>query len=362
MKLTRTIKKILTISACLIVGAGMTVLLVAANGRKQLALCKDLVITIRGEGENFYIDKNDIASILKKESSGKLVRRAVEEINLARLEQKLEKNSWIRDAELYFDSRNVLHVIVFEREPIARVFTKNGASFYIDSSGMRMPLLDRVSVRVPVVTNFTNSKKLSASDSLVLNDVKAITRFVVNDDFWNAQVAQIDVVGDRYFDIIPTVGNHIIRVGNGENIEQKLGRLMVFYQQVTPKLGIDKYSLLDVQFEGQVVAVHKGKSSAVDSLQLQKNIQELMLKSQLQAEENLPMDIKEDKPGALKPNATADNIPAKTQTDPIPTKTTTTKDPDPLKKASPSNPVKTEAEKKREESRKPKAVMPKRTT
>jgi cell division protein FtsQ len=359
VRLNRTIKKLLFITAWLIVGSGLTVLLVAANSKEQKNVCKDLAITIKGEGENFYIDKHDIIGSLRYEADGRLVGRPVEEIDLAKLESQLEKSSWIRDAELYFDSRNVLHVIVFEREPIARVFSTTGHSFYIDSSGMRLPLLEKVSVRVPVVTNFTNARKLKAADSLVLTDLKSLCRYVNGHEFWSAQVAQIDIVGAHSYEIIPTVGNHIIRLGGAENLEQKFDRLLVYYRQVAGRVGIDKYAVLDARFDGQIVGVHKGPASAVDSLQLQRNIQELIERSQLQTEANQPMDITAVK--AAEPKAVAYTPPAEEEKliVPNPAKTTAKQSPVP-EKTTQSNPVRTETEKK--PVKKPKAVMPKRAT
>lgn len=357
MKLNKTIKKVLVITILVLAGSGMTVLLVAANGREEKKVCKDLVVTIKGEGENFYIDKHDIIGGLRYEAGGKLVNQPIEEIDLAKLERQLEKSSWIRDAELYFDSRNVLHVIVFEREPIARVFTTAGRSYYIDSSGVRLPLLDKVSVRVPVITNFTDARKLSAADSLVLGDLKLLACFVNGSEFWRAQVAQVDIVDNRSYEIVPTVGNHIIRIGNAEELEQKFGRLMLYYKKVATKVGLDKYSVLDARFDGQVVGIHKGNTSVVDSMQLQKNIMELMERSQLQAEANQPMEMTAANATTEKPVVALPPVETTQATDPNPTSITARQNPVPEKTIQ-SKPVRPVGEKGPE--KKPKAVMPKR--
>lgn len=361
MRLNRTIKKLLLIVTLVVIGIGMAVLLVAANGKEEKNVCKDLAVTIKGEGENFYVDKHDIIGSLRYEAGGRLVNRPVEEIDLAKLERQLEKSSWIRDAELYFDSRNVLHVIVFEREPIARVFTTEGRSFYIDSSGVRLPLLDKVSVRVPVVTNFTNAKKLSAADSLVLADLKTLTHFISGHEFWNAQVAQIDIVGPRSYELIPTVGNHVIRIGNAENLEQKFERLLVYYRQMASKVGIDKYAVLDARFDGQIVGVHKGHTSVVDSLQLQRNIKELMERSQLQSDANQPMEITAARSAAPKAEAVVPPADEPGPNDPNPVKEPARPNPVP-EKTTQSNPVRTDVVKKsgKQSEKKPRAVMPKR--
>jgi cell division protein FtsQ len=53
--------------------------------------------------------------------------------------------------EIYFDSHDVLHITAIEREPIAKEYLlQTGTSFYMDSAMKRMPLLQKMSVRVPV--------------------------------------------------------------------------------------------------------------------------------------------------------------------------------------------------------------------
>ena len=47
------------------------------------------------------------------------------------MEDLLENNVWIRDAELYFDNKDVLHVTVTEREPVARIFTTEENHFIL---------------------------------------------------------------------------------------------------------------------------------------------------------------------------------------------------------------------------------------
>jgi cell division protein FtsQ len=285
------ISKILIVTAWMAVASGLTTLLIAANRKEQNHLCKDVRITIKGVGENFYIDKGDIITILKNGSDKKLIGQPLNKMNLARMEKLLEKSSWVADAEMYFDSRDVLHITAIEREPIARIFTTAGTSFYIDSTAKRMPLLQKMSVRVPVVTNFPWSKKMNSRDRALIKEVRELSMFVNNDPFWNAQVAQIDIVNGKTFEIIPTIGNHVIRIGNTENLNEKFNRLYLFYKKVLSKTGFDHYSMVDVQFADQVVAAQRGTTSKVDSIQLQKNIKELMLQAQKAQEAQMPMNI-----------------------------------------------------------------------
>ena len=237
-----------------------------------------------------------------------------------------------------------MHITATEREPIARIFTTAGTSFYIDSSGRRLPLLQKMSIRVPLVTNLPAKKKMNTKDSALLKEVKELARFISSDPFWNAQVAQVDIVGEKNYELIPTLGNHIIKIGDGENLEQKFRRLFIFYKEVLSKTGFDHYSVIDVQYNDQVVATQKGTVSKIDALQLEKNIEELMKRAQLTQEAQQPMlidsSIKADsgtikdiseKPVLLQPS----NITKTTNTKPGPTPTKTTVKPKKKKVAKP---------------------------
>jgi cell division protein FtsQ len=290
LKKKLAIKRLLVLAAWLLVIGGITSLLVAANKKQTEHVCKNVNVSIKGSGEKYYIDKTDILKQLEGVYHASLLNKPLKSISLVTLEKSLEKDQWIKDAELYFDREDALHVIIEERTPIARVFTTGGRTFYIDSSGHQMPVLDKTGVRVPVITGFINSKKFNSKDSALLADVKKIAWFVYSNEFWNAQVGQVDITSERKFELIPVIGDHIIRLGNADSLENKMSRVLLFYRRVLSKVGFNKYSAVDVEFDGQVVGVNKGPVSKIDSIQLQKNIRELLEKSTIQnvSEEMLP--------------------------------------------------------------------------
>lgn len=335
------------LSAWAVVLIGMAILLVAADNREQRHKCSDVLIGIRSTGEKFYIEESDILKQLEAASGGPLRNRSISSINLARLESTLESNPWIHFAELYIDNRDALHVTVSEREPVARVFTQSGSSFYIDSAGVRMPLLDKLTARVPVVTGFTNARRLTGRDSILLKEVKAVAQYIYAHPFWNAQVGQVDITPGGKIELVPVIGNHIIRLGDAQKIDEKLNNLLVFYRQVMSRAGFDKYKVLDLQYEGQVVAVHKGAASPVDSVQLQQSIRDL-LNENIEAAVNEPLPSTPAKPE--KSPVQENQVPVKTNPDPV--RTTT----NPARTTNQSKP----AEKQKEQRPKPKAVMPKK--
>ena len=323
MERKHIIRKVLVLSAWVLVIAGMSTLLVAANKKTKKHVCTEVLIGIKGAGEKLYIDKEEVLELIEKSTGGSLLLKPLTTIKLGSIEKVLEANPWISEAELYFDSKDALHVFVEEREPIVRVFTTTGFSFYLDSAGHRMPLLEDMSLRLPVVTGFSNARKWNKYDSAMLRDVKTVAGFVYTDPFWNAQIGQIHITSDRKFELIPVVGDHIIKLGVAENVADKLGRLHVFYKQVLAKVGFAKYAQLDLQYDGQVVAVNKGATSVVDSIQLKKNIEELMNKASMQTidEDMLPAQNpnlfpKKDST-VSKTTVPSSSVPVKTNSNPI---------------------------------------------
>ena len=253
MDTRKLIRRILFITLWVVIGAGMVTLLAAAMRRQKNDRCRDYSINIKGAKNNLFVDANDILKILKTGANGKIKGQTISSINLRKLEQKLEESVWVKDAELYFDNNNELHITVTEREPVARVFNTAGKSFYVDKDINRMPLSDKLTAKVPVFTGFPERKTIMKKDSLLLKDISEISQVILNDPFWMAQVSQIDITKDGQMEMIPTVGNHLIKLGNGEEIEKKLYRLYVFYKNVLSKTGFEAYKVIDVQYEGQVV-------------------------------------------------------------------------------------------------------------
>jgi cell division protein FtsQ len=277
----------ITLAAC----SGLLVLSVAAIGKKNKEHCKDYVVKIKGAKDNLFIGERDVLKLVTAATQGKIKGEPIAEFNLKKLEQELKENAWIQTANLYFDNRNVLHISVVENSPIARLFTTGGKSFYIDSSARKLPLSDKLSARVPVFTNFPDKRLLSEKDSALLNDVKKTAWFILHDTFWMSQTEQIDITEHRTLEMIPTVGNHVVKLGNGDDIDKKFHRLMVFYQQVLSKTSFDKYNFIDVQFNGQVIGT-KEKISKIDSMQLKKNIEKLLKEArQMQKDTTIAIPI-----------------------------------------------------------------------
>ncbi|MCF3111629.1 hypothetical protein LL912_22775 [Niabella sp. CC-SYL272] len=266
------------------VGAGMFTLIVAAMRAQDGSSCKGYEIRIRGAqgGGSLFTSEAQIVKLLKEASGGEVKGQRKTVFNLPRMEDLLEQSSWVYNAELYFDNKDILRVNVTERKPLARVFTSGGQSFYIDEAGKQIPLSDKISLDVPVFTGYPNARIMHAADSALLENMIATASFINSDSFWVSQVSQIDIrkcgTSCWNMEMVPVVGNHRVDLGDGSDIASKFHRLYLFYDQVLKRTGFDKYKRINVQYNGQVVGI-KGDYSKLDSLQLRKNIEELLQQS-----------------------------------------------------------------------------------
>ncbi|MBO9620115.1 MAG: hypothetical protein J7539_13885 [Niabella sp.] len=266
------------------VGIAMFTIVAAAMRVQDDSVCAGYDINIKGAGGggSLFTSKEQIVKLLKEAVHGDIKGERKSGFNLPGIEDLLEQSSWVYNAELYFDNKDILRVNVTERKPLARVFTADGQSFYIDEAGKQIPLSDKVSLDVPVFTGYPNNKIMKASDSSLLENMIAAASFINNDSFWVEQVSQIDIHPDgkdRWnMQMIPVVGNHRVDLGDGSEIASKFHRLYLFYDQVLKRTGFDKYKTVEVQYNGQVVGV-KGSYTKLDSIQLRKNIEQLLLQS-----------------------------------------------------------------------------------
>ncbi|MCW3463280.1 cell division protein FtsQ/DivIB [Chitinophaga nivalis] len=259
MSKARTIfKRLATIVLWGMVLTGFVILLVAAIQDKDAGKCKSIQVKFEGKDDNFFIEAKDIRSLITKDKNLNPIGKSIGDINIRQLEAAVDQDPWVKNAEIYFDSQQKLNVKVTQREPVARIFTFSGNSFYLDESGERIPVSTRYAARVPVFTGFpTDAEKLQQADSLLATQIVEMGRYISKDAFWMAQVEQLVITDDRRFEFIPKLGDQIITFGEGTDIEKKFNKLLAFYKEGLNKVGWNNYTRINIAFENEVVCTRK---------------------------------------------------------------------------------------------------------
>lgn len=241
-----------------IAAAALIVLFVVSWKAKSEKQLTDIQVELVGESaQALFMDEIAIRSILNEQ--GVKAGMPIEKINLTQLEKFIEKTEWVKNAEFFINNKLVLEVKIEQRIPIARVFTASGTSFYIDIEGSRLPLKQLTVLNLPVFTGFpTDQPKLSRPDSVLLKDVLFFAKTIQKDSFFMAQVAQVNIEPNGTFQMVPTLGDHLVLLGTVDQLEDKLNRLFTFYKKVWLVSGVNAYQYIDCRFNHQVVALKKG--------------------------------------------------------------------------------------------------------
>jgi cell division protein FtsQ len=241
------------------IAAALLLLLFIISWRaKEEKKCASVNVELVGENTvALFMDEKEILEIIN--DKGIKAGLPIESVNLNKLEKDLQSIKWVKHAEMFLDNQQALQIKIEQRIPIARIFTSTGASFYIDKEGWRLPLKQLTVLRLPVFTGFpSDQEKMSSPDSVLLKDILHFTKAIEQDSFFMAQIAQINIASNGDFEMVPTVGEHMVLIGAVDNIEDKLNRLYSFYKQVWVQTGVNAYQVLDCRFDHQIVALKKG--------------------------------------------------------------------------------------------------------
>ncbi len=231
--------------------------LIAFSERKQGgSVCKDIVIELDNLHENHFLDEADVMKLV--EGSGQNVKGVgIDRINLKAIEKKIKIDKHILDAELFGDLKGNLIVNVELRRPIARIVQSDAPDAYIAEDGVIMPVSEKYTSRVILISGPFVKRLLEAEDLTKSEDglrLKEMIEFVNKNDFWKAQIAQLDIASDGKVTIYPQVTGQRIEFGKAENIEGKFKKLMIFYKEILPQRGWTRYERVNLQYEGQIIA------------------------------------------------------------------------------------------------------------
>jgi hypothetical protein len=215
-----------------------------SDGKHEKPVCMEVEIVIKDSLEKHFLDERDIVAYLKRTNVYPLNKKG-DSIKIHDIETTLLKNDIIETAEVVQTISGKIKIVISQKMPILRVFS-SGGNYYVDKTGQTMPSTLGQAIYVPVASG--NIDKAFAASELY-----EFALFLQKNDFWNDQIEQIYVRTTNDIEIIPRVGSHRIIMGSLDNYEKKLEHLRLFYEQVIPKMGWEKYSVINLKYRNQIV-------------------------------------------------------------------------------------------------------------
>ena len=211
-------------------------------------VCEKVEVVIADSLERQFLNEKDIVAYLTKANLYPLNKRS-DDINTFLIEEALFNNEIIESAKVVQSVSGKITITITQRMPVLRIFSQAG-SYYVDNTGQPMPSSLGQAILVPIASG--NIEK-----SFAVSELYKFALFLQDDVFWNDQITQIFVRSTNDVEIVPRVGNHRILLGSLDDFEKKLKRLRLFYEQVIPKMGWEKYSIINLKFKNQIVCTKK---------------------------------------------------------------------------------------------------------
>ena len=177
--------------------------------------------------------------------------RNIKDIDIRTIEASIQNNPYIDSVACHYTSTNLLCIRVLPRKPVLHVISDNGEKYYMDINGNDMPT-DVFLQDLCLATG--NISKDYAKEHLV-----QIADYVNTHAPWNKEIQQISVRTPKHIEIILSTGSHTVVLGEPTDIEEKLDRLRIFYEEGLNKAGWNKYSIIDLNYADQVVCTKKKK-------------------------------------------------------------------------------------------------------
>ena len=214
------------------------------NKEQDSLLCKSLDIRVYQDGDLCFLNKKDIAQLIRDRGDS-IIGQPKSRVNIPAIEHKLNSHEDIANAEVYMTIDGKVKVDVKQRKPVIRIINTSGESYYIDDEGKLMPLSSKYTAKVLIANgaiseSYIKNYKHSLTDISKENEVKknnmlgelyAMATYINADEFWKAQVQQIYIDSLNDMEIVPMVGNQKIIFGDTTAMDEKFKKLIIFYQQ-----------------------------------------------------------------------------------------------------------------------------------
>ncbi|RPI41287.1 MAG: FtsQ-type POTRA domain-containing protein, partial [Bacteroidetes bacterium] len=220
----------------------------------EKVLCNRIEVVLTDTLLSRFVSREDIYAFLEN-SEKKLVGYALSEINTRKLEQKLEENPYIRNAEVCKDISGTMEVRVEQRVPLVRIMPGGREGFYLDMEGSVLPLSGKFTPHSLLVTGHLHPPGEREENNL--EQLFRFCSFLTGHPLWKGQIVQIYVDRNGEYELIPRVGAHHILLGGLEEWDRKLRNLELLYRQGLSRYGWNTYETINLKYTNQVICTKR---------------------------------------------------------------------------------------------------------
>lgn len=229
---------------------------------KANRLCETVNIQIEDKDATGFISKPEVEEQLIKAGLYPKMK-PMNSIPIRKIEENLQHTPFVRTAECYKAQDGSVRIKLTQRMPKLRIKAASGDDYYIDDNNSIMPNSTYTSDLIIATGNINRW--------YAQNYLAPMTSAIISQDVWEKQIEQIHVLPDKGIELVPRVGDHVVYIGKlpesknakerekliKEFIEKKLERLETFYRYGLSQAGWNKYKLINLEFDNQIICKKK---------------------------------------------------------------------------------------------------------
>jgi cell division protein FtsQ len=233
------------------------------------SVCTKITIQITDSAGLNIVDEQEIRDLIERPGT-KIVNKPVDEINIAKIEKRINGFHSVKRGEVYVNINGELVAKIEARTPIVRICNRLGQQYYIDKDGFLMRASLKHPARVLVangnisykpkfdtVLNIYGKELDNRVDIKTLRDIHVFSSYIKSKPFWSAQIQQIFINNDDEIEFTTLVGEQIVELGSIDNYEEKLRNLEIFYKKGLPIKGWGYYKTISLKYRNQVVCTRR---------------------------------------------------------------------------------------------------------
>jgi cell division protein FtsQ len=217
--------------------------LIKVSRPTQEMVCTGVEYTFTDSAQASLIDQPMVETLMLKNDfapKGKILA----DIDMSDIAARLSANPYIDTVTCYHTASGKLCIRVTPRHPLLHVFAQDGNEVYVDGEGNIMPA-GGMATNLPIVTGNVTRKTVGR--------LLALGKLLQDDEYWNKETQQISVDEKGWIEIIPRYSGQRILLGEPKDLEEKLARVRLFYEKAMPKVGWNKYSIINAIYKDQVI-------------------------------------------------------------------------------------------------------------
>jgi len=250
------IRKILKILTWIGIAAWFVGILGFVSSEADQVLCARIDVVLSDTVNSRFVTDLDIRAMLRAEDM-QLQGYPLSEINTRELENQLEKNAYIKRAEVNTDVTGSMEIRLEQRIPLVRIMPDGREGFYLDIEGKVLPLSKQFVPHIMLVSGNIELPDNNGQVGEQLEEIHQFCAFVAENPFWSEQIVQLYVNRRGEYELIPRVGAHQILLGSMEQWERKLRNLELLYNQGLSNYGWNSYRAINLKYTNQVICTKR---------------------------------------------------------------------------------------------------------